>query len=701
MRRPRPRAALWLLALVPAAALAQRPDSLRTDTLRNDSLPRARAAATLAPVTVTALGGTLPLARVPFSVSLRTPPPGARLALPTAVDEALRGIPGLAVDDRANIALGERIAIRGFGARTQFGVRGVRVDVDDVPATMPDGQTNLTHVDPATIARSEVFRGPASALFGNAAGGAVRLSTGWPGGDALDALAEQGVGERGSVVTRLAAGGEGGPLQAALRASRFDYRGFRQRSDARTDRLGARLAVAGARDTLSVIVATAEYDAANPGSLARAQREAAPRSASPTSISFLTGERGRHRQAGMRWQRGASAWTSTVGAWGLTRDVWNPIPSRIIDLGRDAGGARAALDARLGDGERPWSIALGAELGLQRDDRRAWGNAAGRPTTLQLDQRERVVARGLHARVVAPLPAGLDAVAALRGDRVAFRVADHLVGPSDPDGSGERTMRALSPTLGLTRRWGRASVYASAATAFETPTTSELANQASGAGGLNRDLQPQRLASVEAGLRTQLGSATTIGAAAFAARLRDALMPFELASSPGRQFYRNVGRANHRGVELEAAGVAGTTAGWRMAATFLDARFAEGGTAAGQRSRHRVPGIARWSGEAALQVAAVRWLGVEGVIRGRSAMPVSDTASAKSPGHVLADLRLLPHPWTRGALVVTVGAAVENVFDSRHDASVVVNAARDRYHEPGPPRSLTVTVRAAWTSTRR
>jgi iron complex outermembrane receptor protein len=680
----------WLLALVPAAVSAQ-----RTDSLHVDSLPNVRRPAVLAPVTVSALGGSLPLARVPYAVSLRAPTAGSRGMLPTAVDDVLRGVPGLAVDDRANIALGERIAIRGFGARTQFGVRGVRVEVDGVPATMPDGQTALSHVDPATVVRTEIFRGAASALFGNAAGGAIRMWTEAPVPAASGGL-EFGFGERGNLVTRVDAGAANGALQATLRASRFDYRGFRQRSDARTDRLGGRLGWGSSRDTLSLVVATADYDAANPGSLAGPQRNADPRSASPTSLSFRTGERGRHRQAGAVWQRSAGSWTATTTLFALSRDVWNPIPSRIIDLERGAGGLRSSVDARFGDPARPWWLAIGGELGIQRDARRAYENVGGTATATQLDQRERVDAQGVHARLLAPVASRVDLVAALRVDRVAFQVDDRLVTAGDPDDSGERTMGAVSPTLGLTRAWGATSVFANVATAFETPTTSELANQASGAGGMNRELRPQRLTSLEGGVRTRVGVAATLSVAGFVARLRDALIPFELPSSPGRQFYRNAAQATHRGLELESAGVLGSRTAWRLAATMIDARFAAGDTAGGDRAGHRVPGIARWSGDAAVQVRANGWLEVEAVARGRSAMPVSDTASAVSPGRVVADLRVVPATWYLGSLGIAAALAFENVLDSSYDASVVVNAARERYYEPGPPRNVTLTVRAYW-----
>ena len=140
--------ALLLLAAAATTARAQLPaDSARRDSSRADSARRTPTA--LAPVRVTALGGSLSAARVPYAVTVVVPADAARLRAPLALDDALRGVPGLAVDNRYNIALGERITIRGFGARTQFCVRGVHVDVDGVPATMPDGPTTLSHVDPA------------------------------------------------------------------------------------------------------------------------------------------------------------------------------------------------------------------------------------------------------------------------------------------------------------------------------------------------------------------------------------------------------------------------------------------------------------------------------------------------------------------------------------------------------------------------
>ena len=224
-----------------AAAQASGADSVRADSARADSLRRARPT-TLAPVRITALGGSLAPNRVPYAVAVTGAAPASRLTAPLAVDEPLRGIPGVAVANRYNIALGERITIRGFGARTQFGVRGIHVDVDGVPATMPDGQTTLSHVDAGTIARTEALRGPASSLYGNSAGGALLLGTWLPARSGGDARGSLSLGERGTTTSRLELGSALGAWSAAARASSLDYNGYRVHSDARDVRGGARLA---------------------------------------------------------------------------------------------------------------------------------------------------------------------------------------------------------------------------------------------------------------------------------------------------------------------------------------------------------------------------------------------------------------------------------------------------------------------------
>ena len=680
---------LILLAAAGRPARAQIPtDSARRDSTHADSV---RAPTALAPVRVTALGGSLSAARVPYAVTVAVPADAARLRAPLALDDALRGVPGLAVDNRYNIALGERITIRGFGARTQFGVRGVHVDVDGVPATMPDGQTTLSHVDPGTVARSEVLRGPASSLYGNAAGGVVRLTTLSPLQLGNDIRLSSSVAERGTVTTRGSVSGVAGGWGGEARVSSLDYRGFRVHSNARDLRGGGQLVHAGARDTLRLTLATVDYDADNPGGLTDSASVAAPRSASATNLLYRTGERGSHRQAGVAWRRSLSGWSLDASGWGLSRHLVNPIPLRIIDLDRRAAGARVAVER--GADEDRVSFGAGLEHGSQWDARRSYTSQAGVRGATALDQDERVASDGAFARAALAITPSVSALASVRGDRVAFHVDDHLVTATDPDDGGSRTMSALSPSIGIA--WmltPRFSTYANVATAFETPTTTELANRPNGAGGMNPDLLPQRVVATEVGARAPLGTVGSATIAVFDAHIRDALVPFEVPTAAGRQFYRNASRARQRGIEGSVSALLQPWALARVAATLVDARFAATDSAAGLVSGRRIPGVSPARTDLSITAGTGGPVRAELLATVQSRTPADDANSAWAPGFTIVDVNGGIAPRAMGAIVVSASASLSNLFNRRYDTSVVPNAARGRFFEPGPGRTLTITL---------
>ena len=711
MIRPSLLAAAWLSAAVGLTAQQPAGGSANADSVRvapDDSVSRARTdsarrarAVSLAPVTVSAFGAALATSRVPYSIATRQASEASRLITPLSLEEPLRGIAGVQLDNRNNIALGERLTIRGFGARTQFGVRGVRVEVDDVPATMPDGQTALTHIDPAAIGSVEVLRGPASALYGNSAGGVVRMRTAAPPLSPFALRADVGVAEHGTSTKRVAASSVLGRWLVDGHYSDLDYAGYRQNSDATDLRGGGRIVRVGERDTLSLVVAAVDYDARNPGGLTDSARTANRRSASATNLRYKTGERGTHEQAGVSWRRSGTRTSIVATAFLLGRHVDNPIPQRIIDLGRRTAGARVALDRAFAPCGRDASLSIGGEYAAQRDDRRSYSSLDGVRGPLTLDQRERVSNTGVFTRLAMPLVANLHLLAAVRADDIVFRVADRLVTATDPDDGGSRTMRAVSPSAGLAYALGEnANVYANVATAFETPTTSELANQPSGAGGLNPVLDPQRVTSWELGMRAPIGGVGSASLSVYDAEVRDALVPFELVSSPGRQFFRNASRVRHRGVEADAAVAIGARSFARTALTLVDARFVRDEFGAVSRAGRRVPGVAPSRLDLELRtLAAATSLAL--AMRAQSRTPASDLGTASSPGYVVVDLRAFAGRRVWGGVGVSPSVALANVFDARYDASLVANAARARFFEPGPRRSVTVALALDWISAQR
>lgn len=641
------------------------------------------------PLVVTVLRTPIASERAPFAISALGEAEVRRGKAGVGLDEALRGVVGVQVDNRYNFALGERISVRGAGARSQFGVRGVKVLVDGIPATMPDGQTTLNHVNFSTLGRVEVVRGPASVLYGNAAGGVLSFETVPPPDHPFR---EVGVTAGSNGLLRLSgtAGGTMGDVGYRVDVSHLGYDGYREHNAAETLHASARIDYRALRLTAGFV----DYDAQNPGALTAALLEEDRRQAFGNNVAQRTGERGRQVQLGATVRHGVAGGELEVAAFGVVREVDNPIPPTIIDLDRVAGGARAVF--RTANAAGAWTLrwTAGIELEAQRDDRQNFVNQAGERGALTLDQRERVAGIGGFAHLVASPGERLDVLAGLRYDAFSFAVDDRLVDASDPDDSGSRRMGALSPSLGV--RFGLGAdhaLYANVTTAFATPTTTELANRPTGAGGFNPDLEPERTRSVEAGARGALGGAIAYQISAYHMRIREALIPFEVESAPGRQYFRNAGTAIHRGVEASARVDLPRGFGARVAYTLTDARFDRYRIDDQVLDGNRIPGVAPHRLE-----AAVSWEGDDGWfvdLEGRrlTAIPTDDANTAESPAYTVVDVRAGHDGFTLGSVRIAPFAGVSNLLDAEYNTAVTVNAFGGRYFEPGPGRAVHVGLR--------
>lgn len=651
--------------------------------------PDSAAPIAVEPVVVTVLRTPIALERAPFALTVLGEAEVRRGRAGLGVDEALRGVAGVQVDNRYNFALGERISIRGAGARSQFGVRGVKVVVDGIPATMPDGQTTLNHLDLSSLARVQVLRGPASVLYGNAAGGVLVFEAAPPPDRPVRAV-EATLGSNGLRRWTGMVGGRAGENAYRVDVSHLAYDGYREHNAARTLHASARFDHRALRVTASFV----DYDARNPGALTAALLEEDRRQAFATNVAQRTGERGRQFQLGASFRRGLAGGEVEVSAFGVTREVDNPIPPSIIDLGRVAGGARAVFRAAAAAG--PWALhgTAGLEVEAQRDDRRNFANLAGERGTLTLDQRERVAGIGAFALLIASPGDRLDVLAGLRYDAFRFAADDRLVDAADPDDSGRRRMGALSPSLGVRFGWSdQHALYANLATAFATPTTTELANHPTGAGGFNPDLEPERTRSVEVGARGALGGTVAYQIAAYHLRVRDALIPFEVETAPGRQYFRNAGSARHRGVEATARLDLPGGFEARVAYTLTDARFDRYRDGESIHDGNRIPGVAPHRLE-----AAVSWeddggwfVDLEG--RRLASIPTDDANTTESPGYTVLDLRAGHEGFGLGRFRVSPYAGVSNLLDVEYNTAITVNAFGGRYFEPGPGRAVHVGVR--------
>ena len=642
---------------------------------------------------------------LPFAVTVQAPDsarPGQRHL---SLDETLWLIPGLTVSNRTNPSQDPRISIRGFGARSAFGVRGIRVLRDGIPLTLPDGQTPVDYLDLESVGRVEVMRGTASSLYGNAGGGVVDLRTSEPPAVPLSAAARLWSGGFGSqrIVAKASGAGSGFGYQA--NGARTESDGYRDHSRQRMTNGFARLSLdaRGGSYALQWLGMNTPV-AQNPGALTRAQVEVNPRLADPLSIRKGARKAVTQSQLGVTARHASVRGEIEASAYAGTRSLDNPLAFAIVDLGRatSGGSLRATLPmALLGATHR---LTVGTELQLQNDLRRNFTNCNDipRPTvptatcpnlgvergTLTLDQREIVSSFGSYVRNEIQLGERYVLTASARADAVRFRVKDRLITATNPDDSGRRVLDAVSPMIGiLARLSGSHSVYANVASAFETPTATELGNQPSGAAGINRDLKPQRSSTYEVGAKGVGAGGLQYNVSLFATGVRDELIPFDIPSGGGRRYFRNAGRTSRRGAELGlGAAVGGVELGG--AYTYANYRFIDFTVDTSNYAGNRIPGIPRQTLQASgTWRSAIATLVTEATIADR--MPVNDANSESSPGYAIFNARLVTSAWMgRAGAELTLGA--QNVFNKRYVSSVSVNAAAGKFYEPGAQRSVYV-----------
>ena len=681
-----------LLVLIPAVAKAQ--DGART------ALPTVR-------VTATREGPRAPL-DLPYAVTLTRPDSLAALRR-LGVDELLFAVPGVALANRQNPAQDPRVSIRGFGARSAFGVRGVRVLQDGVPLTLPDGQTPVDALDLEGAGRIEVVRGSASSLYGNAAGGVIDVRTAPPPSVTAAPFARVAGGDASPTMSALGAAGTIERVGYSSSLTRVNGRGFRDYSDQRATRGAVRLLFArGDAAATSIALAGRVSDVSNaesPGALTRAQFEANPRMADPLSVRKHAGKIVRQSDLSLALARGiGSGGALDAVVYGSVRSLANPLTFATVDVDRSSGGASLRLSDEATLGARAARLAAGADVQWQHDDRLESENCIDAVATtatcpagpslrgsLRKDQRELVTSVGPFVRAELAVAPRLLASAGVRADAVRFQVKDRLVSATNPDDSGDRTLHAVSPAFGLVWRAATlASVYATVSTSFETPTTTELGNKPDGSAGINPELQPQRTVALELGTKGLLPIAgIRWDVALFEARARDELVPFDIPNGGGRRYFRNAGRTLRRGGELGVQAESGPLA-MQVAYTYSRFRYLEYTVGTTSYAGRRIPGVPEHAlaSTVALRRGTATLAATADVA---SALDVDDANSAQAPGRTILGLALSNTVRLAGVSVSPL-VALQNLGGVRSVGSVSVNATGGKYFEPAPGRTLLVRL---------
>ena len=608
------------------------------------------------------------------------------------MEDVLAGIPGVYLANRYNFSLDQRVSIRGFGSRSSFGLRGVKVLLDGVPQTLPDGQGQLTNVDFGTVDRVQVIRGSASSLYGNASGGVIALESEGAGASPFSSSARVEGGAFGLFRWASRSSARSGNLGGVLSLSRFSLDGFRDHSRAEALQIqGAVEYLLSGSSTVSVKLAHSGAPRAdNPGALTLAELDTDPDAAAPNNVTRSAGKEVSQQQASITFRHHGGERSSTeIAIFGLRRTLDNPLATNVfIDLGRWAGGARFSATRSLTSSMK---LTAGADLQRMRDDRLNTVAAGGEPTdSTLLDQLETVTELGPFAHLTwEPANRFLFSIGA-RYDRVVFDVDDRFLGDS-LDNSGRRVMSAWSGHLGISLTGSPAFIpYVNVATSFETPTTTELVNQPGGTGGFNDQLEPQRAVNYEMGFRGRVGGAVDYSAALFLARIEDALIPFSEVG--GRSFFTNAGRLHNDGLEL---GIRISTApAWELSAAYTFARYEFdryriiAGTTADTLDGNRLAGVPRHHLRVLLRANPLRRLRLELEQQVSSGLFADDANTIEVEGWGTG-ITTFRGSWNveSGTLHLLPFFGINNLFDRSYVSSVTVNGFGGRVFEPGPGRN--------------
>ena len=659
----------------------------------------------LDPSVVTGSRSASPTFDLPYSVDSISHEQISSGQLGINASEALSRVPGLVVQNRQNYAQDLQISSRGFGARSAFGVRGIKLIADGIPASTPDGQGQAATFNLDTAERIEVLRGPAATLYGSNAGGVIQMFS--RDGEGPPRIgAETLVGSDGLSKNHLTAEGAANGAGFVLDASRMDTDGYRDHSSARRDQTFAKLNFAPDDDSkLALIYSSLEQNGTqDPLGQTWAGYKADPRSVAPAALLYNTRKSIDHQQLGLNYERYIGDATLQVNAYTGRRSViqYLSIPDKINNRPNlaNARGGVVDFDRTFYGGSVHWlqpissapgdlTLIAGLDYDRSRDDRQGYSNTVDGVHGVKgaLGRDEIDTATSLDPFVQANWLLGdWTLQAGLRHSTMTMDVDDHFL--SDGNDSGNKTYQKNTPSVSVMYAFTPdLHGYVSAGKGFETPTQAESA-YSSTANGFNFALKPSVSKQFEVGLKARVGQDTRVNAALFQITTEDELVVQQ--SFGGRTTYQNAGRTLRRGFELGIESQLSEQWSTNLAYTRLqatyDSDFVSGGTTNVDKGNY-LPGVPHTTLFAELNWKPRDWVStaLEGLYR--SQVYVEDTNQQHAaPGYSVFNWRArfeqkVEH-WTFHQTL-----RLDNLLDRHYVGSVIVGDGNGRYYEAAPGRS--------------
>lgn len=624
--------------------------------------------------------------------------------LQMTLSESLIRIPGITAQNRTQSAQDPQISSRGFGSRSSFGVRGVRVYVDGIPLTMPDGQGQPGVVDLSAIKSIEVMRGPFSALYGNSSGGVIQLFT-------EDAPKTPEIGASvmfGSYDTKrqiLEAAGNTDGVEYLLNVSNFETNGYRDHSAADKQQATAKFKFHISEDTkLTTLVNWFEQDAQDPSGLTRETAFSDPQGVVAAVDNANTRVSRSHTQAGFNLEHKLNEFNAlNLITYIGTRENEQVLPvnpngtsSRVSAISRDFYGTDLRWDNKGDIFSKPYTISFGINYGKSKDARLDTNITP----TVALNRDEDNTVDNFDQYIQGKLSVldNVDIHAGIRHTKVNLEVKDYFISGVNLNNSGSVEYKKTTPVVGaLWKVTPSLNLYANYGTGFETPTFIEAAfDRVTGNAVPNLTLRPSESKNFELGAKTFWGNNTQANLALFQITTDDELVIS--ANANGRTVYTNANKTKRTGAELSVDTQFENNISTYFSYSLLNAKFdssfnsLNGPIASGNRIagtyRSQIYGEVSWKYEP---------LGFSTAFEGRhnSKSYVNDINSDTAPSYTIFNIRA-GFEQNLAAWNFKQYLRVENVFDKEYIGSVRVNDANLRFFEPAADRNYLLGLSASY-----
>lgn len=614
--------------------------------------------------------------------------------------ETLKGVPGLQMNNRENYAQDLQISMRGYGARSTFGIRGIRLYVDGIPATMPDGQGQTSNIDLSSLSHIEVLGGPFSSLYGNSSGGTILTTTqDGEGRDSIEMGYSTGSHKKNKNNIILQGGSDQiGEPSYVVSTSYFASQGYREHSE--TDKLMSNAKVTWKLNDGSKVnwlLNFIDLSANDPQGLTQEQWQTDPKQQVPFLKPFNVRKDIRQTQTGLNWSKPFNDQHDIQAMVYLgQREVlqYQSIPKTTQSNARHAGGV-IDFDRKYYGTDIHWTakdvfpntrMTLGFAFDYMDENRQGFENfnadgVLGFKGNLRRNENNTLWNLDPYLQASWQMIPRVRLDAGLRYSNVHFRSKDRYIVMGNGDDSGQTDYDKVLPSAALS--WKiipSLNMYGSYAQGFETPTFTEMAYSANH--GMNFNLNPASSDNYEIGLKAQnqFGDFT---AAVFYAQTRDDIV--SNATVNGRATFKNADKTQREGFELSWSKVLWYHFNVQASYSYIDAIFdaditnnnADKKVEAGDK----IPGIAQ--SQAFMGLAWQPEMGFNAGldIRYMDKMYVDDTNTDAAPSYTTVNVSV-GYVWKNDDWKVQTYARMDNILDRNYIGSVIVNDGNGRFFEP-------------------